>query len=82
MRRAVSLVAIAALAIAGALALVSAGFVTIHLLDPRYPSDARISSWVYEGLGWVEAAVPSDSPPYGCERGPRTRGSPPAWVRS
>ena len=57
MRRAVSLVAIAALAIAGALAFVSAGFVTIHLLDPRYPSDARISSWVYEGLGWVEAAV-------------------------
>ena len=57
MRRAVSLVAIAALAIAGALALVSASFVTIHLLDPRYPSDARISSWVYEGLGWVEAAV-------------------------
>ena len=57
MRRAVSIVAIAALAIAGTLALVSAGFVTIHLLDPRYPSDARISSWVYEGLGWVEAAL-------------------------
>jgi hypothetical protein len=55
--RALSLVAIAALATAGALALVSAGFVTSQLLDPRYPSGARISSWVYEELGWVEAAL-------------------------
>jgi len=56
-RRTLYLVAIAALAIAGTLAFVSASFVTIHLLDPRYPTDARISSWVYEGLGWVEAAL-------------------------
>ena len=41
MRGALSIVAIAALAIAGVLALVSAGFVTIHLLDPRYPTVSK-----------------------------------------
>jgi len=56
-RRALYLVAIAALAVAGVLAFAAAGFVTVQLLDPRYPSDARVSSWLYEGLGWVEAAL-------------------------
>jgi hypothetical protein len=50
-------VAVGALAVAGILAIVSAGFVTVQLLDPRYPGDARVSSWLYEGLGWVEAAL-------------------------
>lgn len=57
MRRALYFVAIAALAVAGVLSFVSAGFVTIQLLDPIYPSDVRVSSWLYEGLGWVEAAL-------------------------
>ena len=57
MRRALYLVAIASLAVTAVLALVSAGFVTAQLLDPRYPSDARVSSWVDEGLGWVEAGL-------------------------
>lgn len=57
MHRALYLVAMVALALAAVLTLVSAGFVTVQLFDPRYPGDVRISSWIYEGLGWVEAAL-------------------------
>jgi hypothetical protein len=56
-RRVLYVLAIAGLAVAGVLAFVSAGFVAVQLLDPRYPSDARIPSWINEGLGWVVGAL-------------------------
>src|SRR3981081_4174462 len=65
----------AALAVAGVLAIVSAGFVTVHLLDPRYPSDARVSTWLYEGLGWVEAALL-----FGLAAGRLRTGPADAWI--
>jgi len=56
-RRASYLAGVAALLVAGALALGSATFATSHALDPVFAAALRLSLWLHDAAGWTVGAA-------------------------
>jgi hypothetical protein len=56
-RRAIYLAGVAALLVAGTLALSSALFATSHALDPVFSAELRLSLWLHDAGSWTVGAV-------------------------